>query len=1155
MRIFSKGKKESHSSSNNNRSFHVGSVEKTSTGGSSKPTIAASNNNKPYIKINENNYNGSVIDQNNKNDNSFLKPPPSLSGVLTEKKRSSSITNMMRILSGGNSNSTGNNSTSNINSLSSDNSTDNSNSPTEKIGFHKTINSENNSISPELVPIVTLLSAQAHRRYHVGVFLLFQDLNNDGSPAERSWKEQYAVLIGNQVALWNSKDLEQRDLKIDQQKTQQELAHELFNVASKPKYLNLTDAKYKILEGKENTLVLSTTMKNRYFMKFSDTKSFKIWHAALRLCAFEYTSLQEAYTGAFLSSKGAKLSDIKVILADSKFNYEDWVSVRFGAGMPWKRCYAVVTPGKGQSSKKKKNQIESFGEVVFYENEKKSSNKRYAMSTITSAFSIFAIYPSSPVLIDNSTMLKIEGEIEFNDFDKKNKDKKNDKSHWPSDTSKEGDIFIMPENHNGVPGYDTIIRFLVPMLNSFHLYGRPNGLISARDDLNSLLFGLPTLPEIHYLQVSDLLPLTGNSNSQYWDDKQWKSEIKNLMLSKLQKGYSGCGSASGYSGAVMTGSITTGELFGNTNSPKQQPMARFISGSESPIMPKKTSMENNSIQSPKKLPSASPLKKIPTNAPVNGLGLHIKPPSNNDINNRNYDQQQQQPRTPTQEGTSGMNIPQFNSSTKQHIQNQNQNQSQNIIQNQNHNIIPVEKKVAEVNPQLQSQPPQKSPYHQYKQASSISPEKIPKKTKTSEDKYKINSNPLSVGKASGANAAAFVAAAPSSSAVEETSRSHKHGKKKSSSSSANKGSSSKNARTSVSSNASIIDSYANNNNAYNNAFSKPTSGLGIVSSNHATPKKNNTIEEEKAHDDDDYVVENTAVDPLADFYKLSRTLSNFNTLDKPLSKDASPHKSERPANKQMHSQTTINSATKQAKKYIDDGLPDDFNTGENSYKSNEEIFYDVPQQQPPQSQQQRKKKETTHLKKSPQLKNISTFVNSPSNQPQTLPTIMASPTTYNAPQTPQQQHHHQQQQKNIYQHGQPKQPQGNTYYKQHQQALNINVQQQQQHARPMPSPNSNHQIQYQQRQYSPVNVQQGFIPQQHYFPQNMNNLGHNMYMPQQQQQQQVVPQPQRPYMQQRTGSNGHLNTNKNSIAQQYKGKTGGFSQFMPQQQAGNPYGN
>lgn len=401
------------------------------------------------------------------------------------------------------------------------------------------------SVSPELIPIVTLLSAHAHRRYHEGVFLILQDLKGDGTPAARKWQEVYGVLIGTQLALWDAKELAECESGMNTPR--------LKDVATKPQYINFTDATLRTLNGTDavvtesrkrlqNALVVSTTLKNRYFLQFSDKESFNRWHAAIRLSLFEETALQEAYTGAFLSSRGAKLGDIKIILSDSKFDYEDWVSVRFGAGMPWKRCFAVIS----QSTSKK----HPFGKISFYESDKKTKRTN-VMATVVSSVALYAVYPSSPILIDTSTIIKLEGSIVFN--------KKED----PQDTS----IFIMPEKHHAVPGYDTIIRFLVPAMNAFKLYGRPKKLIANKDDQNSLLFALPTLPHVHYLKVEELLPLTNSVSSLQWTTHEWRDHIREILQKKLSHGYTGCGSSSGLTGALASPVIGSAELFDGTASP------------------------------------------------------------------------------------------------------------------------------------------------------------------------------------------------------------------------------------------------------------------------------------------------------------------------------------------------------------------------------------------------------------------------------------------------------------------------------------------------------------------------------------------------------------------------------------------------------------
>ncbi|SMN19861.1 similar to Saccharomyces cerevisiae YNL278W CAF120 Part of the evolutionarily-conserved CCR4-NOT transcriptional regulatory complex involved in controlling mRNA initiation [Maudiozyma saulgeensis] len=413
---------------------------------------------------------------------------------------------------------------------------------------------EEESLSSELVPIVTLLTAHTHRRYHEGILLILHDLKNDGSPAVRKWKEVYGVLIGTQVAFWDTKELVDTN-EIDFRK-----------FASKPTYLNLNDAILKPIDAVEgvstasnkkleNAIVISTTLKNRYFLQFNDKESFFKWNAAIHLSIYENVALQEGYTGAFLSSRGARLSDIKVILGSTKYDYEDWVSVRFGTGMPWRRCYAVIT----QLSTKKS----PYGQIKFYENEKKTK-KADTMAVITSASEVYAVYPSSAKLIDTSTIIKVEGTISFEKIDN------------PTSTN----IFIMPEKHMAVQGYDTIIRFLIPAMNAFKLYGRPKRLIANKEDPESLLFGLPTLPHIYYLLVDDIMKLATSTESLHWTNANWKERINEIMLMKNRSGYTGCGSSKDLKNSLNSSFLESGELFdaaGTILSPKLN--AKSTSGS------------------------------------------------------------------------------------------------------------------------------------------------------------------------------------------------------------------------------------------------------------------------------------------------------------------------------------------------------------------------------------------------------------------------------------------------------------------------------------------------------------------------------------------------------------------------------------------------
>jgi CCR4-NOT transcriptional complex subunit CAF120 len=364
--------------------------------------------------------------------------------------------------------------------------------------------------------------------------MLYYDLNGDGKPAEREWKEVYGILTGNQLAYWDAANLA----------AFRNNPSGLLETNSKPMYINFTDSVYnamKVLpaakQNLDNVIIVSTTLKNRYLLQFKSYSDLSTWYSALRLTNFEYISLQEAYTGALLSARGSRLSDIRTILAEKRFDHEDWVSIRYGSGMAWKRCYAVVEPSV---SKKK---LFTPGRILFYENEKKS--KKQLMAVVTDASMVTAIYPESHQLIDHSTMLKLEG---FINFKSPSVSTKASKKHM--EDFKLTSLFLMPEQHRSVPGFDTLIRFLVPLLDSFGLYGRPKRLKADRVDPDSLLFGLPTLPRVHYLEVSDITELTKSGDFLNWDAKVWQTRIKALMKSKLERGYEGCGSTRGVQGAV-----------------------------------------------------------------------------------------------------------------------------------------------------------------------------------------------------------------------------------------------------------------------------------------------------------------------------------------------------------------------------------------------------------------------------------------------------------------------------------------------------------------------------------------------------------------------------------------------------------------------------
>ncbi|CAK9435893.1 uncharacterized protein LODBEIA_P05270 [Lodderomyces beijingensis] len=441
-------------------------------------------------------------------------------------------------------------------------------------------------LSRELIPIVTLMSSQSHRRYNEGLFMIYYDLNGDGKPADREWKEVYGILTGNQLAYWDAASLAQFKHNPDA----------LFDLSAKPNYINFTDSVYNAVkslpaatQNLDNVIIVSTTLKNRYILQFKTVSDLNTWYCALRLSNYEYKSLQEAYTGALLSARGSRLSDIRTILAEKRFDHEEWVSIRYGSGMAWKRCYVVVEP----STSKRKEFIP--GRILCYENEQKK--KKGLMAVLTNASAVAAVYPQSHLLIDHSTMLKMEGFINFTSPSLSTKVSARSASDF-----KQTSVFLMPEQHSAVPGFDTLIRFLVPLLDAFGLYGRPKRLKANRNDVDSLLFGLPTLPHVHYFELEDIIKLTSQGDFFSWDMKAWNSNIQALLKSKIDRGYDGCGSQKGYSGAIK--SLKSPVL---STTPRKTSANTQLSSSSSSSLRKTSS---NSTQPPNNYLPTSPSPRL-----------------------------------------------------------------------------------------------------------------------------------------------------------------------------------------------------------------------------------------------------------------------------------------------------------------------------------------------------------------------------------------------------------------------------------------------------------------------------------------------------------------------------------------------------------------
>ncbi|PYH96407.1 hypothetical protein BO71DRAFT_179405 [Aspergillus ellipticus CBS 707.79] len=381
---------------------------------------------------------------------------------------------------------------------------------------------------PELQPIFGYLNSHANKLYHEGYFLKLNDLDTHGRPCpDRQWVECYAQLVGTALSLWDAAALDAAEEGED----------------VRPTFINLADASIKMLEtlptrnqdaqALKNILSICSAGQNRYLLHFNSFHSLTQWAAAIRLALFEHTSLYEAYTGSIIAGKGKGLNNIRSILDRSRYRYEDWARVRFGAGTPWRRCWFVITPPnekeflKAQKSIKKKSAYDRApklvtGNIKFYDTRK--TKKARPIATITDAYAAYAIYPQSKALIEQSTLVKIEGRITI---------------HSQTESTTDGFVFVMPEGRPAISGFEMMLRFLVPTFDTFNLYGRPTRLIAATNHIKSIMFAFPNQRRYGYLDILDIAGLMQTQGSQNWSEAEWRKQLKEATARRMASAGSG----------------------------------------------------------------------------------------------------------------------------------------------------------------------------------------------------------------------------------------------------------------------------------------------------------------------------------------------------------------------------------------------------------------------------------------------------------------------------------------------------------------------------------------------------------------------------------------------------------------------------------------
>ena len=283
----------------------------------------------------------------------------------------------------------------------------------------------------------------------------------------------------------------------------------------------------------QNVLSISTAANNRYLLHFNTHGSLTQWTAGIRLAMFEHATLQEAYTGSLIAGKGRLLNNIKTIMERSRFAHDDWARVRFGAGTPWRRCWCVISPPdekeykSAQKTMKKSSAYDKVripkGDIKFYDT-RKITKKTRPIATISDLYAAYAIYPQSKPLIEQSTLVKLEGVVTI---------------HTNPETTTEGFVFVMPEVHAAVSGFEMMLQFLFPVFDTFCLYGRPNRLIADTLDQRGLMFAMPRDRRYGYLDILDVSNLIHTQGSQGWTERRWRRELKKLTSDRMMTSMEG----------------------------------------------------------------------------------------------------------------------------------------------------------------------------------------------------------------------------------------------------------------------------------------------------------------------------------------------------------------------------------------------------------------------------------------------------------------------------------------------------------------------------------------------------------------------------------------------------------------------------------------
>ncbi|CAB4252390.1 similar to Saccharomyces cerevisiae YJL016W Putative protein of unknown function [Maudiozyma barnettii] len=281
----------------------------------------------------------------------------------------------------------------------------------------------------------------------------------------------------------------------------------------------------------------------------------------IALALFEHFSVYKSLTGSLISSIGLRMPDINMIL-NSQFNFKDWCDI-YIPEEGWVRSWCHINKMSKKTDKyepKGKYQIKFYRhnksanpssnanlicyipdtsyvqDIFFYNGEETTqtpiSNPTSFLSNITTVKLVGdVLYPDeTPALRTPSTSSSITKQLISPKRDVSTKAVKSSKSS--SFRTKKNGVLIRPLPHHGLSHFDAMIKFIIPMMDVTRKYGRPTQFVATTNEVDSLMFGLPKLPNTNYFKESELETIINDKQMEYLESTEtlaysmsWISEL------------------------------------------------------------------------------------------------------------------------------------------------------------------------------------------------------------------------------------------------------------------------------------------------------------------------------------------------------------------------------------------------------------------------------------------------------------------------------------------------------------------------------------------------------------------------------------------------------------------------------------------------------